>query len=112
MNTHVRCAVPVAWFVALFFALSTALAVLAPSSVRAQEAVVLSGGGSRGLAHAGVLQGLEERGHDPRIVVGTSMGAVVGALYAAGYDPAEIRRRIMEIEWDALFSPTPIMLGP
>ena len=44
------------------------------------EAVVLSGGGAKGLAHVGVLRALEERGYDADIVVGTSMGAVVGAL--------------------------------
>ena len=58
------------------------------------EAVVLSGGGAKGLAHVGVLQALEERGYDSDIVVGTSMGAVVGALYAAGYTPEQVRSRI------------------
>ena len=82
------------------------------TAVRAQEAVVLSGGGSRGLAHAGVLLGLEQLGHDPDIVVGTSMGAIVGALYAAGYEPDEIRRRILSIRWAELFTPTPVTLGP
>jgi NTE family protein len=48
--------------------------------------LVLSGGGSRGLAHVGVLRALAEAGIVPDCVSGTSAGAVVGALYAAGYD--------------------------
>lgn len=48
--------------------------------------LVLSGGGSRGLAHVGVLRALNEAGIAPDCISGTSAGAVVGALYAAGYD--------------------------
>lgn len=50
--------------------------------------LVLSGGGSRGIAHIGVLRALREHGISPEFVAGTSAGAVVGALYAAGYPPA------------------------
>lgn len=82
------------------------------SGLSAQEAVVLSGGGARGLAHVGALIGLEERGHDPGIVVGTSMGAVVGALYAAGYEPEEVRARVAAVDWASLFGPTPALVGP
>ncbi|HEX6589138.1 MAG TPA: patatin-like phospholipase family protein [Longimicrobiales bacterium] len=73
---------------------------------------MLSGGGAKGLAHVGVLQALEERGYDADIVVGTSMGAVVGALYAAGYTPEQVRDRIVAIQWAQLFGPTPVVLGP
>lgn len=48
--------------------------------------IVLSGGGVRGLAHAGALQALQEAGLRPDAVAGTSSGAIVGALWAAGYD--------------------------
>lgn len=78
----------------------------------AQEALALSGGGSRGLAHAGVFLGLAELGYEPDVVVGNSAGAVVGALYAAGYDPSEIRKRILAEAWDELFVPTPWSSGP
>lgn len=77
-----------------------------------EEALVLSGGGSRGLAHVGVLVGLERLGHDPELVVGTSMGAVVGALYAAGYPPEEIQRQVREVDWGATFTPAPLLVGP
>lgn len=81
------------------------------SRARAQEALVLSGGGGRGLAHAGVLFVLDERGYDPDMVVGTSMGAVVGAMYAAGYEPEEIRRQLRAINWRGMFLPTPVLIG-
>lgn len=72
------------------------LAVLATVAgagpVRAQEAcapvrtaLVLSGGGARGLAHIGVLRTLDSLGVRPDLIVGTSMGAIVGAMYASGY---------------------------
>jgi predicted acylesterase/phospholipase RssA len=78
----------------------------------AQEALVLSGGGSRGLAHAGVFEGLEQLGHDPEIVVGTSMGAMIGVLYAAGYEPAAILRALQDAEWGEIFTPIPLLPGP
>jgi NTE family protein len=52
--------------------------------------IVLSGGGTRGVAHVGVLRALGEQGVFPDCVAGTSAGAIVGALYAAGYSPAEM----------------------
>lgn len=55
--------------------------------------LVLSGGGARGIAHIGVLQGLGELGISPDIISGTSSGALIGALYAAGHAP----HRILEL---------------
>lgn len=52
--------------------------------------VVLSGGGALGYAHVGALQAIEEAGYKPQIVSGTSMGALIGVLYAAGYSPKQI----------------------
>jgi NTE family protein len=52
--------------------------------------IVLSGGGTRGLAHVGVLRALEEHGIRPDCIAGVSAGAIVGALYAAGYSPPEM----------------------
>jgi NTE family protein len=83
-----------------------------PALGKAQEALVLSGGGARGLAHVGVVIQLEELGYDTDIVVGTSMGAAVGALYAAGYEPEEIRSRMLSTRWSELFDPTPVFVGP
>jgi len=52
--------------------------------------IALSGGGTRGVVHIGVLQALEENGIFPSIIAGTSAGSIVGAMYAHGYTPAEI----------------------
>jgi NTE family protein len=55
-----------------------------------RTALVLSGGGAKGIAHIGVLRVLDSLGIRPDLVVGTSMGAVVGALYASGYTGREL----------------------
>ncbi|MEG1998458.1 MAG: patatin-like phospholipase family protein, partial [Bacteroidales bacterium] len=52
--------------------------------------LVLSGGGAKGIAHIGVIQALEENGIPIDYITGTSMGAIVGAMYAMGYTPAEM----------------------
>src|SRR5262245_32205748 len=80
-------------------------------AVRAQEALVLSGGAARGLAHGGVVVGLDRRGHDPEIVVGASMGAVIGSLYAAGYSAAAIDSIVRSQHWRELFTPLAIPVG-
>lgn len=94
-------------------ALLLALSLLAaPSVAAAQEAFVLGGGGARGIAHAGALAEFDARGHGAEIVTGTSMGAIVGALYAAGYSPDAIERLILEQDWTAMFLPLPGLYGP
>lgn len=55
-----------------------------------RTALVLSGGGAKGIAHIGVLRTLDSLGIRPDLIVGTSMGAVVGALYASGYPGREL----------------------
>jgi NTE family protein len=54
-------------------------------------ALVLMGGGSRGLAHIGILNVLQENGLTPDIIVGTSMGAVIGGLFASGISPTKLK---------------------
>lgn len=58
--------------------------------MRYRLGIVLSGGGSRGLAHAGVLRALAEEGIAPDAISGSSAGALVGALHAAGYETGDI----------------------
>jgi predicted acylesterase/phospholipase RssA len=55
-----------------------------------RTALVLSGGGAKGLAHIGVLKILDSLGYRPDLVVGTSMGAIVGAMYASGYSGRDL----------------------
>ena len=57
---------------------------------RVKFGIALSGGGARGIAHIGVLDALEKYGIRPQIISGTSMGAIVGVFYAAGYSPQKI----------------------
>src|SRR5487761_2269825 len=59
-------------------------------------ALVLGGGAARGFAHVGVIKALEAQGIVPEIVVGTSAGAVVGALYAAGNSGFELQRLVLQ----------------
>ena len=60
-------------------------------------ALILSGGGAKGLAHIGVLKALEEAAFpEPSLVAGTSMGAIIGGLYACGIPPGEIARFVTE----------------
>ena len=67
-------------------------------------ALVLSGGGSRGLAHIPILEELDRRGLYPDLIVGTSMGALIGAFYAAGYSGEEIRTLVLENNLSELFN--------
>lgn len=66
-------------------------------------ALVLGGGGLRGVAHIGVLRALEEAGIEPDIVVGTSVGAVVGAAYASGMSASQIDQAKDELNLSSLF---------
>jgi len=79
---------------ALAMAAITCLGAAPPLSAQQchapRTALVLSGGGAKGIAHIGVLRVLDSLGIRPDLVVGTSMGAVVGALYASGYSGREL----------------------
>lgn len=89
--------------------LALLLATTAAAQVgdRPRVGLVLGGGGARGAAHVGVLQVLEELQVPVDIVVGTSMGSIVGGLYAAGRSPAELQQILEEARWDELLSDAP-----
>lgn len=80
--------------------------LLAASSAVLAERVglVLSGGGARGLAHIGVLKALKEQGIEVQGVAGTSMGSIVGGLYASGHSPEQVERIAREMDWAYAFS--------
>ena len=69
--------------------------------------LVLGGGGARGAAHVGVLKVLERERVPVCAIAGTSMGAVVGALYASGMTPAEIEKALASVDWVDLFRDDP-----
>ncbi len=66
---------------------------------RPRIGLVLGGGGARGAAHIGVLRELERLQVPVHAIVGTSMGAIVGGLYAAGRTPAELEELILSLDW-------------
>ena len=75
------------------------LVVLA-GALRAQSVgLVLSGGGAKGITHIGIIQALEENGIPIDYISGTSIGAVVGGLYAMGYTPKEMLELINSKEF-------------
>ncbi|HDQ26904.1 MAG TPA: patatin [bacterium] len=68
--------------------------------------LALGGGAVYGLAHIGVLKVLEKSGIRPDFIAGTSVGSIIGALYAAGQPPDEIEKIANEFEWYNIASPT------
>jgi predicted acylesterase/phospholipase RssA/outer membrane translocation and assembly module TamA len=69
-------------------------------------ALVLSGGGARGLSQIGVLKALEEARLRPDLIVGTSMGAIIGSFYACGYSTDSILSIVRAIGWNDVFTNT------
>ncbi len=70
---------------------------------RESVALVLAGGGARGIAHVGAIAALEEMQVPVSAVAGTSMGALVGGLYATGMDPEELKLVVDNMDWDLAF---------
>jgi NTE family protein len=92
------------------FGIATAILATVPGYPLAAQrpppriGVVLSGGAAKGLAHIGVLQVLEEAGVPISVVTGTSMGALVGGLYATGYGADSLASLVRSIDWDMVLS--------
>jgi len=87
------------------------VALAGPTAAHAQDSdadrprigLVLAGGGARGAAHVGVLKVLERERIPIDYVAGTSMGSIVGGMYAAGMPPAEIERQLVAVDWEDVF---------
>jgi NTE family protein len=71
---------------------------------RPRLGLVLSGGGARGLAHVGVLKVLERERIPVDLIAGTSMGAIIGGLYASGMTAADLERELLPLAWDRVFA--------
>jgi NTE family protein len=71
---------------------------------RPKIGLVLSGGGAKGMAHVGVLKVMEKAGVRPDFITGTSMGSIVGGLYAIGYSAAEIETMLKAQNWNEVLS--------
>lgn len=74
------------------------------ASEKKKIGLVLSGGAAKGFAHIGVLKVLEREGIIPDYITGTSMGAIIGALYASGYSAEEIENIILSQDWEKTFN--------
>jgi NTE family protein len=74
------------------------------SNGRPKVGLVLSGGGAKGFAHVGVLKVIEEAGLTIDYIGGTSMGSIVGALYAIGYDADTLQQLVLTSDWNRLLS--------
>ncbi|MBN8741637.1 MAG: hypothetical protein BGP24_17330 [Lysobacterales bacterium 69-70] len=84
-----------------------ALFLLLPLTAHAKTCLVLGGGGARGAAHIGVLKVLERERVPIDCITGTSMGAIAGGLYAAGYDADAIEAVLKGIDWKDMFRDDP-----
>ena len=85
----------------------TSFTALATEVARPKVGLVLSGGAARGLAHIGVLKALEEQGVRIDAIAGTSMGAVIGGLYASGYSVEELEKLATTLDWQQALSDAP-----
>lgn len=74
------------------------------SGLFAKVALVLSGGGAKGFAHIGMLKVIDELGIEVDYIIGTSMGAIIGGLYASGYNACEIEEIVLSINWNQLLN--------
>ena len=94
-------------FLCLLAATLTVITTMAQNEVPLIEAprpkvgVVLGGGGAKGAAHIGVLKYIEELGIPIDYVAGTSMGSIIGGLYAIGYSPDELQELISQMDWSS-----------
>lgn len=107
------------WLVCIFLAVSLSLtisasaqntlagAVSAASGNRPRIGLALSGGGALGLAEIGVIQWMEENHIPVDRIAGTSMGAIIGAMYATGMSPAEMKEFAEKVNWDEALAPEP-----
>ena len=93
----------------IFSTLVLSICILFPFSLHSQEqrkkvGVVLSGGGAKGMAHIKALKVIEEAGIPIDYIAGTSMGAIVGGLYAIGYTPEQLDSMVRKQNWTFLLS--------
>jgi len=94
----------------IFQTVVTAILLLTMASSYADRpriGLVLGGGGARGAAHIGVLKELERQRIPVDAIVGTSMGAIIGGLYASGKTPAELENIVTTLDWADAMSDTP-----
>jgi len=86
--------------ITLFFLVLFSITIHSQAPAKPEKlGLVLSGGGAKGLAHIGVLKVLEEEGIEPQFITGTSMGSIIGGLYAIGYSAADLEKVAHDVPW-------------
>ena len=97
-----RCCLIKATLISLFVFVSliAAFSQSSPSAVHPKVGLVLEGGGALGLAHIGVIEWLEEHRVPVNYIAGTSMGGLVGGIYATGRSAAEVKELVRTIHWN------------
>lgn len=107
-SCKIRTLVELSWLCAFAFAIifpQVALGEnLSKKKKRPTVALVLSGGGAKGFAHAGVLEAIEALDIPIDYIVGTSMGSIVGGLYATGFSARDLLREIETHDWEKVFA--------
>ena len=88
----------------IFLTATTATAQYNSNLDRPKVAVVLSGGGAKGVAHISALKVIEEAGIPVDIICGTSMGSLIGGLYSIGWSPKELDSLVRSQNWTFLLS--------
>lgn len=88
------------WFILLMIFISG----LGYGQARPKIGLALSGGGAKSMTHIGVIRVLEEHNIRPDYITGTSMGAIIGAMYSMGYSADQIEQMLMSVDWDALLN--------
>lgn len=91
-------------FFVLFLALFSLISLAQEQQPRPKIGLVLSGGGAKGMAHIGILKAMETAGIYPDYITGTSMGSIIGALYAIGYSADDIDSIARNMNWSRLLS--------
>ena len=104
-NYHRITAGPAVLIFVLLLFLSAPATILAQDALndRPRIGLALSGGGARGASHIGVLKVLERERIPIDYIAGTSMGAIVGGMYASGMSPEEIEAQLVAVDWDDVF---------
>jgi|SRR6218665_1100230 len=92
---------------ALLFLIVCAVSITNAQNERPKIGLTLSGGGAKGIAHIGLLKAIDSAGLKIDYVTGTSMGSVVGGLYAAGYSGNDILNIAKKLDWTSLLSNDP-----
>lgn len=93
------------FFLSFLFCFCLTLHVSAQEkNLRPKIGLTLSGGGAKGLAHIGILKAIDSAGLKVDYITGTSMGGIIGALYAVGYSGKQIEEIAKALDWDFLFS--------